>query len=101
MLQGLKIWWGVRTHPLPASLLPTSLIEGCAVSSFKFNFLKVSYFFHISAYIHLPVSGNYESLSKKTILANKYIFDRFDGKFDFVLKVCKYDINERNKCFST
>ena len=33
------------------------------------------------------MNGNYESLSKKTILANKYIFDRFDGKFDFVLKV--------------
>ena len=54
--------------------------------------MKVSYIFHILAYINLPVSGNYESLSKKTILANKYIFDRFDGKFDFVLKVCKYDI---------
>ena len=52
--------------------------------------MSIRFFFLILAYVHLPVSGNYESLSKKTILANKYIFDRFDGKFDFVLKVSQY-----------
>ena len=42
---------------------------------------------NVSGYVYLPVDSDYESLSKKTIIANQFIFENFNGKFDYILKV--------------
>ena len=51
------------------------------------NITEPTIFFQILGYVHLSVSGKYESLFMKTILANRYIHENFNGKFDFILKV--------------